>query len=79
MGVYDTLPPSSLPLSVSALAFDQYGQLSEQLEQESAMRERAETLATQVCVYVCIQTTHSLCTMKEACTEHETMQYYITS
>ena len=76
MGVHDTLPPSSLPLSVSALAFDQYGQLSEQLEQESAMRERAETLATQVCVYVCIQTTHSLYTM---CTEHGTMQYYITS
>lgn len=44
------LLPLSLPLSVSALAFDQYGQLSEQLEQESAMRERAETLATQVCV-----------------------------
>lgn len=43
------LLPLSLPLSVSALAFDQYGQLSEQLEQESAMRERAETLATQVC------------------------------
>ena len=35
-------------LAVSVLAFDQYGQLTEQLEQESAMRERAETLATQV-------------------------------
>ena len=34
--------------TASALAFDQYGQLSEQLEQESAMRERAETMATQV-------------------------------
>jgi len=34
--------------STSVLAFDQYGQLSEQLEQESAMRERAETMATQI-------------------------------
>lgn len=52
------LLPFLLPLSltVSALAFDQYGQLSEQLEQESAMRERAETLATQVWVFtLCIQ------------------------
>ena len=40
--------------TASALAFDQYGQLSEQLEQESAMRERAETMATQVhTVYTC--------------------------
>ena len=47
-----------LTLTVSALAFDQYGELSDQLEQESAMRERAETFATQVymrielCVYM---------------------------
>lgn len=32
----------------SLLAFDQYGQLSDQLETESALRERAESVATQV-------------------------------
>ncbi len=34
--------------SASQLAFDQYGQLSAQLETESALRERAESVATQV-------------------------------
>lgn len=34
--------------AASQLAFDQYGQLSEQLETESALRERAESVATQV-------------------------------
>ena len=38
----------TLTCTASRLAFDQYGQISEQLEQESALRERAETLATQV-------------------------------
>lgn len=32
----------------SQLAFDQYGQLSEQLETESELRNTAEKLATQV-------------------------------
>ena len=34
--------------AASLLAFDQYGQLSAQLETESALRERAESVATQV-------------------------------
>ena len=34
--------------AASLLAFDQYGQLSAQLETENALRERAETVATQV-------------------------------
>ena len=38
--------------AASQLAFDQYGQLSEQLETESALRERAESVATQVSVTV---------------------------
>ena len=41
-------PSLHTSLTVSALAFDQYGELSQQLEQESAMREKAETFATQV-------------------------------
>jgi hypothetical protein len=56
----------SLYLSLSLasqLAFDQYGQLSEQFEQESALRERAESMATEVGtvlhVYPCIEV---LCT-----------------
>ena len=34
--------------TASQLAFDQYGKLSERFEQESAMRERAESMATEV-------------------------------
>ena len=34
--------------TASQLAFDQYGKLSEQYEQESALRERAESMATEV-------------------------------
>ncbi len=40
--------PLPYPHPASALAFDQYGQLSDQLEQELALRDRAETLATEV-------------------------------
>ena len=39
---------ASLSCVASQLAFDQYGQLSEQFETESALRERAESVATQV-------------------------------
>ena len=34
------------------MAFDQYGKLTEELEQEAEMRERAETLATEVMIVV---------------------------
>ncbi len=34
--------------AASVLAFDQYGRLSEQLEMESTLRNKAENIATQV-------------------------------
>ena len=45
------LPPPPFPSSLqiaSSRAFDEFGKISEQLEQETALRERAETMATEV-------------------------------
>lgn len=47
------------PCTASAKAFDQYGKLTEDLEEQMEMRERAETMALEVlqytymCYYVC--------------------------
>ena len=48
-------PSSPPPLTASSRAFDEFGKISEQLEQETALRERAETMATEVSItFVCV-------------------------
>lgn len=42
------------PCTASAKAFDQYGKLTEDLEEQMEMRERAETMALEVLQYICV-------------------------